>query len=217
MPSDVPSAENSDLDADLEPIEPLIQYYSRQMGQLSGRLMVALSFLVDLEDSPHWQQQDAITRQPVHYSRLLIASVLRMVAAEQAASDNEDQFDAAAAIQNALRNLPMERTVGKPEAFEMTRASMLLPQAIRDARRKRRWTQIDLAQKLNVSQGTISFWERGLESPSLEHLIALVTLLPEIFEQLAQQESKILARLYELERVLHGGKCTCRGCDCTSA
>jgi transcriptional regulator with XRE-family HTH domain len=99
----------------------------------------------------------------------------------------------------------------------MSQTSMLLPHAIRDARQKRHWTQIDLAQKLNVSQGTISFWERGLESPSLENLIALVTLLPEILEQLAKQEAKILARLYELERAIHGGKCTCQGCDCTTA
>ena len=96
----------------------------------------------------------------------------------------------------------------------MTRASMLLPQAIRHARQKRRWTQIDLAQQLNVSQGTISFWERGIESPSLEHLIALVTLLPEIFEQLARQEAQLLARLYKLERVVNSGKCNCRGCGC---
>ena len=99
----------------------------------------------------------------------------------------------------------------------MTRSSMLLPQAIRNARQNRRWTQVDLAQKLDVSQGTISFWERGLESPSLEHLIALVTLLPEIFEQLAQQEGKILVRLYELERAVYGGKCTCQGCGCSTA
>jgi transcriptional regulator with XRE-family HTH domain len=91
---------------------------------------------------------------------------------------------------------------------------MLLPQAIRNARQKRHWTQTDLAKRLNVSQGAISFWERGLESPSLEHLVALVTLLPEIFEQLARQEAQILARLYNLERAVNSGKCTCRDCGC---
>jgi transcriptional regulator with XRE-family HTH domain len=96
----------------------------------------------------------------------------------------------------------------------LTQTSLLLPQAIRNARQKRHLTQIDLAQQLNVSQGAISFWERGIESPSLEHLIALVTLLPEIFEQLAQQEAQILARLYNLERVVNSGKCACRGCGC---
>jgi transcriptional regulator with XRE-family HTH domain len=96
-------------------------------------------------------------------------------------------------------------------------SKMLLPKAIRNARQKRHWTQIDLAQQLNVSQGAISFWESGIESPSLEHLITLVTLLPEIFEQLAQQEAQILARLYNLERAVNSGKCTCRGCGCTGS
>ena len=90
-------------------------------------------------------------------------------------------------------------------------SKMLLPKAIRNARQKRHWTQIDLAQ------GAISFWESGIESPSLEHLITLVTLLPEIFEQLAQQEAQILARLYNLERAVNSGKCTCRGCGCTGS
>jgi len=96
----------------------------------------------------------------------------------------------------------------------MAYASMLLPQAVQQARKSREWTQIELAQKLQVSQGTISFWERGIETPSLDHLIELIKLMPEIFEHLAQQESRILARLYELERVVHGGKCSCQGCDC---
>ena len=104
-----------------------------------------------------------------------------------------------------------------PGAFEMTQTSMLLPQAIRNARQKRHWTQVDLAQQLNVSQGAISFWERGIESPSLEHLVALITLLPEIFEQLAQQETQILARLYNLERAINSGKCTCLGCGCAGS
>lgn len=35
----------------LEAIEPLIDYYARQMGQLSGRVMAALSFLDDQKNS----------------------------------------------------------------------------------------------------------------------------------------------------------------------
>ena len=97
----------------------------------------------------------------------------------------------------------------------MQHKSLLLPKAIRQARQKHHWTQIDLAQRMEVSQGTISFWERGIESPSLEHQIELVTLLPEIFEQLAREESSIIARLYQLERAL--GKCSCKGCDCSNS
>ena len=98
----------------------------------------------------------------------------------------------------------------------MLTTPLLLPKAIREARKKRQWTQIELANHLEVSQGTISFWERSVETPSLTHLIELIKLMPEIFEQLAQQEANILARLYQLERVVYGGKCSCQGCGCAS-
>lgn len=96
----------------------------------------------------------------------------------------------------------------------MTPKSMLLPQAVRQAREARQWTQMELANRLSVSQGTISFWERGVEAPSLEHLVALVTVLPEIFEQLAEHEAQILARLYDLERAVNSGRCGCSACGC---
>jgi transcriptional regulator with XRE-family HTH domain len=98
----------------------------------------------------------------------------------------------------------------------MLNSPLLLPKAIRKARQKRKWTQSELAKRLRVSQSTISFWERNIETPSLENLVELVKLLPEIFEQLARQEADILARLYQLERVVYGGKCSCQGCGCSS-
>jgi transcriptional regulator with XRE-family HTH domain len=97
----------------------------------------------------------------------------------------------------------------------MLSTPLLLPKAIRESRQKRKWTQAELAQRLDVSQGTISFWERSIETPSLENLVELVKLMPEIFEQLARQEADILARLYQLERAVYGGKCSCRGCGCS--
>ena len=60
----------------------------------------------------------------------------------------------------------------------MERRLMLLPGAIRQAREGRNWTQMTLAAKLSVSQSTISFWERGVETPSLEHLVELATVMP---------------------------------------
>lgn len=96
----------------------------------------------------------------------------------------------------------------------MVRRSLMLPRALRGARQKRHWTQLELAEKLGVTQSTISFWERGIETPTLEHKVKLVTLLPEVFEQLAENELDILARLYRLERVVRSGKCLCMGCDC---
>lgn len=37
--------------------------------------------------------------------------------------------------------------------------------AIKEFRRQRGWTQWDLAEKLGVDQGTVSRWERGIETP----------------------------------------------------
>lgn len=92
---------------------------------------------------------------------------------------------------------------------------LLLPQTIHQACKERGWTQVELAHQLKVSQGTISFWERGVETPSLEHLVDLVKLMPEMFEQIARQQDDLLARLYQLERAIYGGKCSCQGCSCS--
>jgi len=97
----------------------------------------------------------------------------------------------------------------------MLNTPLLLPKAIRESRQKRHWTQTELAQQLQVSQGTISFWERNIESPSVDHMIELIKLMPEIFEKLAQQEADILSRLYQLERAVYEGRCSCQGCGCS--
>jgi DNA-binding XRE family transcriptional regulator len=93
---------------------------------------------------------------------------------------------------------------------------LLLPRAIRTARAKRSWTQAELADTLGVSQASISFWERGIETPSLRHQIQLVTVLPEVFQQLAELESDMLVRLYRLERTLNDGRCRCQACGCSA-
>ncbi len=87
----------------LEPIEPLIEYYEREMGQLAGQLMAALSLLVDLEDSHGWTDQSAQARETVRYSRLLVASVLRIVATAQA--EQGDEMGMADAIDGMLQRL----------------------------------------------------------------------------------------------------------------
>ena len=96
-------AEKLDWNAGLEPIAPMIEYYAREMGQLAGRLMAALSLLVDLEDSHGWEAQSAQARHTVHYSRLLVASVLRVVAAAQA--EQGDETGMAEAIDEALQRV----------------------------------------------------------------------------------------------------------------
>jgi len=92
--------EPSDCDRGLEPIEPMVDYYSRQMGQLAGRLMAALSLLVDLEDSYGWDGQTTQARETVRYSRLLVASVLRIVAAQ---APQGDETGLAGAIDDTLQ------------------------------------------------------------------------------------------------------------------
>ena len=97
-----PSLSSSWTDG-LEPIEPLIEYYTREMGQLAGRLMTALSLLADLEDSYGWEDQGQQARDTVRYSRLLVASVLRIVASAQA--EQGDETGLAEAIQAMLDRL----------------------------------------------------------------------------------------------------------------
>ncbi|MGQ0604517.1 MAG: helix-turn-helix transcriptional regulator [Anaerolineales bacterium] len=87
---------------------------------------------------------------------------------------------------------------------------------MRIAREARGWTQAELAARLKVSQGTISFWENGIEVPSLEHQVRLVEALPEILTDLAAQELGLLDRVQALERAVFSGKCGCEGCNCSA-
>lgn len=89
-----------------------------------------------------------------------------------------------------------------------------LANAIRVAREKRSWTQNDLALKVQVTQGTISFWENNVEMPSLVHQLHLIELMPDILTALAFQELNLLDRIQTLERVIFNGKCGCQGCEC---
>ncbi len=91
----------------LEPIEPMIEYYARETGQLARRLMAALSLLVELEDSFGWSGQSQQARETVHYARVLIASVLRIVAAAQA--EQGDEMDLGKAIEEYLNRLSDDR------------------------------------------------------------------------------------------------------------
>jgi transcriptional regulator with XRE-family HTH domain len=91
----------------------------------------------------------------------------------------------------------------------------MLPQAIRAARTERSLTQGELATRIGVSQGTISFWENGTESPTVEHLIALALELPNLIESFEGRERDLLQRVLRLERDLFAGRCACAGCSCT--
>ena len=91
-----------------------------------------------------------------------------------------------------------------------------LANAIHTAREKRGWTQGELATLLKVTQGTISFWENGVEVPSLDNQVWLIEAMPEILTAIAAQELSLLDRVQALERAVFSGKCGCEGCNCSS-
>ncbi len=89
-----------------------------------------------------------------------------------------------------------------------------LAQALRRARLRHGLTQAQLAARVGVSQGTISFWENGVQTPTVEHVIALALVFPEIVESFQGRERALLQRLLVLERELFEGRCACRQCPC---
>lgn len=96
----------------------------------------------------------------------------------------------------------------------MTTRATPLSATIRAARRERRLTQGELAARLGVSQSTISFWESGIEAPTVEHLILLALELPDLVEGFDGRERELLQRVLRLERNLFSGRCACAGCSC---
>ena len=98
----------------------------------------------------------------------------------------------------------------------MTAPESVLPHAIRSARTQRGLTQEALAARVGVSQGTISFWESGVEMPRVEHLVALTLELPEIVDSFSGRERELLQRMVRIERELFAGRCACKGCTCQS-
>ena len=63
-------------EARLAPLEPLIEYYTREMGELSGRLMIATNFLRDARLMPGWATQPPETREAVEQAEALVISVM---------------------------------------------------------------------------------------------------------------------------------------------
>lgn len=84
--------------------------------------------------------------------------------------------------------------------------------ALRRARQKAEWSQEKLAWRLDVTQATVSYWERGVEYPSFKHLAGLASLVPEILRFVHEEELDLLRRLMRAEREAFAGGCACRGC-----
>jgi hypothetical protein len=63
-------------EAQLDLLAPLIEFYSREMGELPGRLMIAASFLGDAQLTPDWHSQSAEARKAVEQAQALVVSVM---------------------------------------------------------------------------------------------------------------------------------------------
>jgi transcriptional regulator with XRE-family HTH domain len=87
---------------------------------------------------------------------------------------------------------------------------------LRKARVAHGFNQHDLAIHLDVSQVTISHWERGEEYPSLAHLAALGAVLPDVLKYAHEEELELLRRLMQAERIIFSGACSCQGCGCSA-
>lgn len=56
-------------------------------------------------------------------------------------------------------------------------ARKLVGGQIRRAREEKRWSQADLARRLDLTQTAVSYWESGRRSPDLDDLFALASVL----------------------------------------
>ncbi|MBI4672601.1 MAG: helix-turn-helix transcriptional regulator [Chloroflexi bacterium] len=86
--------------------------------------------------------------------------------------------------------------------------------AIRVVRERAALSQGELAARLGVSQGAISFWEHDVELPTLDHLLELLTEFPELLDALHTYNHGLLVQLRRIERILFAGRCACENCSC---
>ncbi len=63
-------------EAKLETLAPLIEYYTREMGELPGRLMIATNFLEDVPMMPGWDNMTPEARQSIEQAQALVVSVM---------------------------------------------------------------------------------------------------------------------------------------------
>jgi hypothetical protein len=93
-------------EARLEPLTPLIEYYAREMGELPGRLMIATSFLGDVQLMPGWSSQSPEVRQAVEQAQALVVSVMIRLLNAQGSCDCGDSSGLVAEVQRLLDRRP---------------------------------------------------------------------------------------------------------------
>ena len=63
-------------EARLRSLQPLIEYYEREMGEWPGRLMIATSFLGDMQLMSGWSELPPEFRQAVEQAQALVVSTM---------------------------------------------------------------------------------------------------------------------------------------------
>jgi len=66
---------------------------------------------------------------------------------------------------------------------------------IKSLRKEKNWTQKELAEKLNVSDKTISSWETGRTYPDIDSLIQLADLFDLTLDELIRGDKKMIKNL----------------------
>ena len=92
-----------------------------------------------------------------------------------------------------------------------------LGSSIRNARLRADLSQEDLAKRLGITQGTISFWERDVETPTLDNLIKLLAQFPDLLGDIRVHQHEMIRQLRQIERALFDGQCACQNCGCQSS
>lgn len=63
-------------EANLAPLTPLIAFYEREMGELPGRLMMATSFLDDVQSMQDWSSLTPEFQAAVKQAQALVVSTM---------------------------------------------------------------------------------------------------------------------------------------------
>ena len=71
---------------------------------------------------------------------------------------------------------------------------MTIGKRIKEERLAKKWTQEQLAVKLNVSRSTVSSWEVERNYPDLETIIAISDLFDQSLDQLLREDPEMITK-----------------------
>lgn len=80
---------------------------------------------------------------------------------------------------------------------------MNIGKRIKEERQKRKWTQEQLGEKLNVSRSAVSSWEVGRNYPDLETIILICDLLEISLDELLREDEEIVKDVTKTEKKYH--------------